>query len=300
MSNYQLGFTITSPQTIGSIELMFCANSPLQDDPCVPPNGLSVNGANLVSQTGITGFNVVKPSPAHILVLGRTPSLFAGGAVSFDISGIVNPTGPGTYYGRIQTFPSPDVSGVANDFGGLAFSIGNAAQVSATVPPYLLFCTSLAISDYDCAKTSGNYTNFGNFSPTKASIGQSEMVSATNAGSGFTIQASGPTLTSGNNVIPALSVPDVSRPGTSQFGINLRANIDPAVGVDPQGPGGGVVNPSYNIPNEYVYNSGDVIVSFNGPEDYRKFTVSYIVNIAKSQPVGVYATTLSYIALANF
>jgi hypothetical protein len=107
-------------------------------------------------------------------------------------------------------------------------------------------------------------------------------------------------MTSGVNTLPQLSTPDVSRIGTSQFGMNLRANSTPAVGQNPNGLGlSGVVSANYNQPNFYTFNSGDVLISATDP-DLEKYTVSYIANVSKNQAPGIYVSSLTYIAVASF
>ena len=110
----------------------------------------------------------------------------------------------------------------------------------------------------------------------------------------------GTTLTSGNNTIPALAADTTSQTGTSQFGLNLAANTKPQVGAGVQGPGIGAVEPNYASANHFRFVSGEELASVAQADDYRKYTVSYIVNVAKSQPPGVYANTLTYVAVANF
>ena len=109
----------------------------------------------------------------------------------------------------------------------------------------------------------------------------------------------GTSMTSGSNVLPALAGAP-SQEGDAQFGINLRANSDPIIGEDPTGPGSGGVTVGYNAPNLFRFQSGDAIATTSNPDDYRKYTVSYIVNVDENQPGGVYSTTLTYVALANF
>jgi hypothetical protein len=107
-------------------------------------------------------------------------------------------------------------------------------------------------------------------------------------------------MTSGNDTIAALSLPTSSRAGTSQFGINLRANAVPGVGADSTG--SGVIAPTnnYNIPNQFKFQSGDVIASSPGPSNFKTLTVSYIVNISPNQAIGIYDTTITYICTASF
>ena len=298
---YVLSFNLPSSETLGSIKLQICANDPLLNDPCTTPSGFDISSATLSSQSGATGFTILPAGTnPNTIVLSRLPATSGPGSVSYTFTGVVNPSTEDTYYGRLQTFSSIDASGSENDHGGLAFSISDAIQVTTTVPPYLLFCTGITITGFDCATASGNYINFGNLNSSSTSSGQTQMLTATNAASGFNIRVSGPTMTSGNNIINALATRDVSRPGSSQFGLNLVANQTPSVGLAPQGPGAAAPVAGYDQANFYKFVSGDVVASAPGADAYKLFTVSYIVNVPKDQSPGVYVTSLTYVCLANF
>jgi hypothetical protein len=127
-----------------------------------------------------------------------------------------------------------------------------------------------------------------------------QMVLATNAVSGYNLFLNGTTMTSGNDTIPAMTASDVSRPGTSQFGINLRANTTPAVGANVQGPGLGTPSANYGTADFFRFVPGELIASSPSVTDFSKYTVSYIVNISRDQDPGIYVTTLEYVAVATF
>ncbi len=300
-ATYGFTFDIITQHLLGSIQMQFCSNDPFPGLPCTPPVGMDASTATLTSQTGAVGFTISPNSTANNLLITRPASVSVPITSSYEFSGITNPSAAGSYYVRLQTFASTDGSGAAIDSGGLAFVIGaGKVSLSVKVPPYLLFCSGVVINDNFCTSTTGDYINFGNLSAVTAKSAQSQLLVATNGQFGYGITMSGTTMTSGTNVITAMSVDDVSRPGLNQFGVNLRANSSPAIGSDPVGPGTGQPTPNYNIPDRFRFNSGDIIASNANPEDTRKYTVSYIVNISGGQPVGVYVTTLSYICLANF
>lgn len=301
-SSYVVSFTTFSAGLMGSVQIQICLNDPFPGQPCTAPNGINMLAATLSSQTGETGFSVDPSSTSNNIVLSRVPAASAAGVpVSFTLDGVINPSDPASYYVRLQTFASTDGTGSATDSGGLAYVIGNdKLSISAEVPPYLLFCSGITINDNFCNSVTGNYVDFGNFLPVSASSATTELLVATNGELGYTIQLSGNTMVSGNNVIAALNTNDVSRPGVNQFGLNLRANATPTVGSDPSGPGTGQPTAAYNIPNQFRFNGGDIIASNSAPEDTRHYTVSYLVNRAAAQPVGIYSTTITYVSLANF
>lgn len=301
VASYTLAFSLTSPETLGSIKLQFCANSPIFGDPCTAPSGFNISSATLASQSGETGFSIYSPgTDANTVILSRAPSASPGGSVIYVFDNVINPAAVGSFYGRLQTFASNDASGAENEHGGLALSLSNPIQVNAEVPPYLLFCGGVVISGLDCNNVSGSYINFGNLDAGSTASATSQLLSATNAANGLSITVDGSTMTSGNNVISALSTRDVSRPDTAQFGMNLVTNTTPAVGSDPQGPGAAAPTANYDVADFFKFTSGDTIANANTVDDYRKLTASYIINIPTGQPIGVYATTLTYICLANF
>lgn len=296
---YNAAFQIATSGNLGSIEFEFCSNSTFPSDICIAPNGMDASGAVFSQESGISGFSLYSRS-ANDIIIARppAPTLQVSAKVQFD--NITNPTNNGSYYLRVLTYPTNDGSGAPTDTGGMAFAIANAVNVSATVPPYLLFCTGNSIAGTDCSSASGNFIELGALSAGRTSSGQSQMLASTNAKNGYSLYVTGNTLTSGNNTIPALTVDSPSQAGVSQFGINLRANSIPTVGANTTGAGLGAPTINYDQPNQFRFLDNDVIASSSTADDYRKYTVSYIVNISKAQPPGVYAGTFTYVALGNF
>ncbi len=297
---YEVSFTITTPGTLGSVELQFCSNSSLPEDTCDAPNGFNASGAVLASQSGVTGFSISPASTANNVILTRTPSAVGAVQVTVRLNGIVNPSAEGSYYGKIFTHASTDASDPYTDFGGLAFAINPSVSINTEVPPYLIFCIGNAIPANDCSTAEGDYVNVGDMGPTYTSSGQTQLLAGTNAEHGYSISVQGPTLTSGNNEIPVITPGGISVPGVSQFGINLRANTSPVSGQNPTGPGTGTPTIGYSQANHYRYASGDTIASSSNADDYRRYTVSYVINVSANQPPGVYASTFTYVCLANF
>lgn len=296
---YTVQFAPGTVGPIGSIEIQFCGNSALLEDPCVAPYGLDALNANLVSQSGTTGYYMSPDSDVNRIILTQTPSGSIAGTASFTFENLVNPTDPESYYVKIFTYASNDASGSPIDFGALAFSINRGFDITAEVPPYLIFCSGVTISNFDCGSASGRQLNFGEFSPATSSMGQSQLVAATNAQAGYNIFVGGTTMTSGNNIIPAMTGQQ-SQVGTSQFGINLRANTIPDIGLDTVGPGTGNPTAPYNQVNSYRFVNNAAIATAPNAQDYRKYTVSYLINVSDDQAPGVYSTTLTYVAVANF
>lgn len=300
-SDYEIDFDSVTPATVGSIVFQFCSNNPVYGTPCDAPVGFQVtNGSDLASQSGMTGFNMIYGQPQNEILLGRTQSFSSPTSNSYLFNFIQNPSQTGSYFLRISTYSSSDGSGTPIDTGGVAFPITNSLDLSTEVPEFLEFCAAIDIVGYNCAATSGNSIDFGEFSSGATSVGASQFMAATNASSGYNVILDGSTMTSGNNTIPATS-DSTSSPGTGQFGLNLRANTVPPVGSDPQGPGfNSVATAGYDQPDHYTFNPGDAIVTSPDVDNYHKFTASYIVNVSASQPPGDYASTMFFICIANF
>lgn len=303
-ATHLIGFTYTdTSDPVGSVVFQFCSNSPLIEDPCTAPTGLDLsNVTSIAAQSGEVGFSLLSNS-GDTLIIDRNPTvpnpLTATSTYKFD--NVINPTSLGEFYLRIQTFSNQLGTGTPIEEGGVALATTPAVfTVNSIVPPYLTFCGGNTISNLDCSSASGSEINFGDFSPSTTSSNSSQFIVATNARSGYNVTIDGDTLTSGNNIIPSSTAPTSSKKGSSQFGINLVANSTPQVGSDPIGPGVGIVTPNYSNTNNYLFNTGDEIADSPVASSYTKYTVSYIVNVSSSQPVGVYATTVTYICLANF
>lgn len=301
VATHVIGFGINNNTTpLGSIKLEFCSNSPIPEEVCNFPTGFDASAAVLGSQSGETGFIIGPGSNANTLILTRAPSIPFQGDSSYILDNVANPSSVGSYYLRIQTFSSIDATGSAIEQGGTVFAIVGGFDINTEVPPYIRFCAAVTIGNLDCSTATSFFIDFGELRTSQTAKASSEFLAATNAEFGYTVTVSGTTLTSGINPIPALVVPTGSTTGASQFGINLKANGNPAIGSEPSGPGSGSINAGYNIPNQFKYQSGDTLVSVPNSSDNRKYTVSYMANISSGQPAGYYTTTLSFICLANF
>jgi hypothetical protein len=299
-SLYEIEFDLVTPGTLGSIVFQFCANDPNPLVPCTIPAGFDISGATLSSQAGPGGFSIAPGATSNRIVLTRTPAFAAAGTATFNLDGVTNPSSPGSYYIRMLTYASDDGTGSYIDEGGIAFAVTTALSVTATVPPYLTFCTGLTITGLNCANAEGDYIDFGELSSTRANRGSSQMLAATNAQDGYNISVTGTTMMSGVNEITALTANDVSRPGTPQFGMNLKSNSAPSGGTEPFGPGVAMPMPNYSTPNTFRFVDGETLVRVEEPDDVRQYTASYIVNVPRTQAPGIYVTTLTYICLATF
>lgn len=300
-TTHQFRFNIATEGAMGSIVFEYCANSADHSEVCEAPVGLSALSVVLDDENGELGFSVHPNSTSNKIVIGRPIIPADDQAVSYGFSNIENPsTARQTVYVRISTHATDDGTGPWTDNGGVAFSTTNAVGLgtSVYVPPYLIFCTGVSVAP-DCSGVSGSMLDLGELSTLEPRFVTSQFAGATNDYAGYTTSLLGTTMTSGNNVINALATPAPSIPGTPQYGINLRANSNPSVGQNPLGAGTSVPEPDYNSPDMYAFKSG-TLTSSSMSTNFNTFTVSYIVNVPLGQAPGIYSTTVTYIAVAQF
>lgn len=294
-------FTYQSISDVGSLAFQYCDNSPLFDQPCNAPPGLNVLSATLNSQLGNVGFSVdVSNSTANRLVLTRTPAAGLAVPSTYVIGSIINPSTPSSsQYVRLASFASTDATGPMTDSGGVAYAIQGSFGIGAEVAPFLNFCVGLTVA-IDCSSGTGDSIDLGLLTPDQTRTATSQFAAGTNDYPGISIYALGTTMTSGNNTILALSTASPSFTGFSQFGINLRDNSVPNVGAEPDGPGTILPASGYGNANFYRFVPGGLIAESAQTTDQTRMTVSYIVNINGSQKPGVYAATITYLALGKF
>ncbi len=300
-TTHNFGLTYPTTAVVGSMEFEYCTNSPFVGMACTAPAGLNLSASSLASQTGNVGFSIdIVNSTSNRLVLTRIANPGLAAASSYSISGVVNPSTVGqTVYVRIATFTSTDGTGARNDSGAVAFATTGAFLVDAFVPPYLTFCVGVVV-DINCQSTAGNLIDLGELSTAVAKVATTQFSGATNDPTGYAIYVTGSTMTSGNTVIPPLLANAGSNPGTSQFGINLRSNNLPTGGAEPVGLGTTAPSAPYSTQNSFRYVEGEAVAASNLSTDFRRLTVTYLVNISSSQPAGFYSSTFSYTAVAAF
>lgn len=300
VTTHTFNFDIISGTDIGSIVFEYCDNSPLIGAPCNIPPGLDMSGATLLNQTGETGFSVHPSTNAFRLILTRTPTTPTPQPVSYEIGNVVNPSAQqASIFVRISTYATDDASGPRIDQGAVVFATTRSLTTTGFVPPFLTFCTGITVA-LDCSTTDGDFINFGELLRTLPSTATSQFSGATNDPAGYNVAVYGNTMTSGTNIIPALSSNGGSSVGTSQYGLNLRQNTAPVIGTNPAGTGTAVVSPNYDTPNSFRFVTSETLTSSDLPTEFNRFTVSYLVNVSTAQSPGVYATTMTYIATASF
>jgi hypothetical protein len=321
--NHLFAFTLPAVgnPNVGSIKFEYCttaANDSVTPT-CVTPTGLDTTSAALGSENGFTGLTLNNTTNgAPYLFKASASSVTAGTAVTYQLQSITNPTTEGTFFVRISTYASSDTTGSAIDTGTVAASTTEQIILTGTMPESLVFCTGETVGTTagvpDCATaTAGSITFNRLFSPTDTATTSSQMAASTNAGSGYAITVNGATLTSGSNTITAMGAAALGVRGTSQFGLNLKANTtttsNPAVGAEVS-PINNATNykgqayTGYNTVDNFKFTNGDVVARSDDPSlgatDAQIFTASYIVNVPGSQPAGTYTSTLTYICTPTY
>lgn len=270
-------------------------------DPCTAPLGLDASNAGMGGQTTNTGFSYAPAySTANVIVISRPVAAGVAGPSSYQFGSIINPTTSGeTVFVRIATFATPDATGPATDRGSVAFATQDIFQVDAYVPPFLTFCTGVFVT-LNCNSVTGSHVDIGELGDDRTATGLMQFSGATNDPTGYTTYLNGFTMTSGNNIINPLTINAGSVTGSSQFGLNLRANSSPSFGLEPVGLGATTPAPGYGTPNSYRFVNGEAVTTSSIPTDFKIFTAAFIVNVPDDQPPGVYVTTMTYTAIAAF
>lgn len=124
--------------------------------------------------------------------------------------------------------------------------------------------------------------------------------------SGYVIHtASDPPKNGSGQQISPMTVPDISQPGTEQFGINLVENTGIADSADPeQVPDNtfsfGQVAPGYDTDSQFKYVKGDIIASSSQSSSVTIYKVTYLFNISDTTPSGRYVFPHILVATATY
>ena len=318
--NHLFSFQLPGGSTVGSIKFEYCETAAdVGAATCVTPTGLVTTSATLGSENGVTGFSINTSTNGAPYLTRTAAAIGTNVNVSYQLRSITNPiygaTVPDTnktFFVRIKTYASTNATGASTDAGTVAASTAEQIILSGTMPESLVFCTGATISTTtgvpDCATATSGIIAFNQlFSPTDTATSSSQMAASTNAGAGYAISVNGPTLTSGSNTVVGMPATALGVRGTSQFGLNLKANTVTTSTV----PVGTEVAPAANTTNyrgqaatgydtvdQFKFVNGETVAnSYNatpGASDAQIYTISYIANVPGSQAAGTDTTTLTY------
>lgn len=320
---YQVNFTtVTDNQTVGSVVVRICSNSPIIGDTCTAPNGFSFNASTTTINNlsgNITGLTVdTTNSTANRIVLTRSSGTVANGAVSFTLgngttNGITNPaTTNQTFYARILVLTTTDGSlpgspaseDNATDAGGIALSTAAQLKVTAKVQEALSFCVyteetcldggvDVALGDENGVLASNSTTYVANAS----------FDIASNAVAGVVVRLKGDTLKSGIfsiNAAGSSCLVDPTASGTEMFGLRMATLGSGTVADAPYDCISGRHGFDTNGTNGTTSTFGDAIAHTTGATDVTTSAIEFAAKSANTSEAGVYTTDLTLIATATY
>ncbi len=318
---YQVNFTtVTNNQTVGSVVVRICSNSPIIGDTCTAPGGFSFNKSSLTisNNTGnITGLSVDASANSSVnrIVLTRSAGTVANGAVSITLgngttNGITNPSATQTFYARILVLTSTDgtVSGGdennATDAGGVAISTASQLRVTAKVQEALIFCvyTELTCQDGGTAISLGD-ENGVLASNSTTYVGEAKFDIASNAVAGVVVRLKGDTLKSGPFSISAAGASCLTNPtasGTEMFGLRMRTLGAGTLADAPYNCVTGQHALDTNNTNGTTSTFGHQIAHTSGATDIVTSIIEFAAKSANTSEAGVYTTDLTLVATATY
>lgn len=271
---YNFTLTAQSSTTVKRVEFQFGDTL----GSATPPTGLTTTSASINgSPTGLGGAgtwtaDVTTNGLIKINNASNTGSPSANATVNF--SGITNSTSAGTDFVRISSYDTATSGGTLIDQSDVAYVITNSSvTVTGVVGETLSFslsATSLTLSPNPM--TTGSVAS-----------GSHTMSIATNASTGWNISAlsSSTTLTKGSSTIPFITNGGTVTAGTPNYGVAWSGA---------SGHPSGDNNPS----------TIGTVASASSPTTGATTTATYKAAINSTTPGGIYTSTVSYVATANF
>jgi hypothetical protein len=200
---------------------------------------------------------------------------------------ITNPASANVY--------SIDVAGLFGDTGGASVRIitDDSVDIAATVAQSLTFSISDTAIGFGALTSGGARFATGDATGSGSEVGAHDLVVGTNATNGYSLTASGTTLTAGGGAtITAIGgTAAASSVGTEQFGMRFNASG-----------GSGTVSAPYASAN-FAFDTAafpDQIASATGASADTTYSARYLANIAANTDAGSYSATVTYVATANF
>lgn len=276
---------------------------------CTTPTGFTSGSSTLVAQpTGLgatTSWTVDTAATGSLRITHATNATNPSGVVNIQWGNVTNPTAQNTtFYLRVTTY-SDSAWTTSIDSGTVAVSTAQQITVTASVDESITLCTGTSgITTTSCTGATGSSVALGTLSASTTGSGISQIGVGTNALSGYVVTINGTTLTcsacAGSPTITALATQTASSTGTEQFGANLRDNVTPNVGLEPDGAGTASPTANYNTVDQFRFVTGDSIISKASSDNFRRFHMAYIANITTATEAGTYQSVFTYIATATF
>lgn len=213
---YDFAFTTSATTAIKQIDIKFCTQAGAWGDTCTAPTSLSTSSSSRGSDNlAGTGRTDTQPAANSFRTVVTTPSTQSTQAVTFSISGMVNPsTTNTTFYARVITYSDTGTTEI--DSGTMAFATLTTTSIAVTATVLENFTFSIAgVSSGGTVNgattnitTTASTIPFGTMTPATSYIGAHDVTVTTNAGSGYTVTTKGttsPLLVSGSHNIDEFS-----------------------------------------------------------------------------------------------
>jgi hypothetical protein len=206
--------------------------------------------------------------------------------LTFTADNALNPSSASTYV--------ISIAGAFGDSGDISVSILNDDQVSiaATVAQSITFSISDNTASFGTLTSGSARYASGTGNGDTSEVEAHNIIVGTNAANGYTLTASGTTLTSGANTIDAIgSSNTASSPGTEQFGLRMTSSG-----------GNGAVFAPYAAAG-FAFDTAafpDVVASSTVSSANTTYSARYLANITSNTEAGSYSAVITYAATANY
>ena len=297
--DYAFSFNANSSDNLGSFVFEVCSNDPFPGTSCDAPAGFEGDGATAtvtIDGSSVSSDTVTTAGTADnvfTVPLDSVETVNANDAIVVTLSGITNPSANNQeFWARMYTHSNTTATALVDD-GGLAFSTGQAIDVTARVQETLQFCV---YTGADC-DAGGSEVDLGILNTAAVQTVESYFDVATNARNGMVVTYFGATLESGGHEIdPFGAGMNASTTGSEQFGLRVDDATTPTQGGSIAAPFDGAAAGTYS----FIENSQEDVATSSGPLAETKYTIEYAANVDALTPTGVYNTSVEYIATATF
>ena len=195
---YDYAFTATVTTSIKQIDIKVCTEAGAAwGDTCSAPAGFSVSSASRGSDNiAGTGRTDSQPGANQWRTVITTPASQATQAMTFQLTGVTNPTAANTtYYPRIITYS--DTGTTTIDYANIAFATltSTSIAVSAAVDPTFTFTVAAVNSGQTVNSNTTDVTTtaatipFATLADATAKQAAHDVTIATNAGNGYVVTA---------------------------------------------------------------------------------------------------------------
>lgn len=281
---FPTGFSFVGKAT-SSISFTHGPSTGLETTEVIGPTGSTTAWSATFTGTASTTLTLTAPSDGV-----GTAALAANDRVIIGLTNAssTNPATPGSY--------SIAISGTFGDNGTTTVSIVNDDQVAidATVAQSITFSISDNSVSFGVITSGASRYASGTAAGDASEVEAHNLVVGTNASNGYTMTASGTTLTSGSNTITPIGASNTAASTSiEQFGLRLVAS----------GGLGAVAAPYASSSSGFAFDTAsfpDVVATSTSATANTTYSARYIANIAANTEAGSYTSTITYVASANY